>query len=129
MKYNKKYAKELREGLRSDGKSEVECCILWGINYETYEAWLRENEDFAEADRIGKLHAAAWYFQKYRDIAAGKSAGNAAMMQFAMKNQEYIHWKDKPEDIEVKDEPLGVIQIEVLPQRGSHDKKDEDKPH
>lgn len=126
MKYNKKFAKELLDGLRADGKSEVECCLEWGISLETYNQWVLDVAEFATAATFGKMQAAAWCHKKYREIAAGKSPGNAAMMQFAMKNQEYIRWQDKPEAEEVKDEPVGVIQIEVLPQRGLNEQVDKD---
>lgn len=112
-KYKKKYAKQLIEGLRKDGKSIEECCLLWGVSDKTYQNWRKKYPEFEEAHQIGEMDKKAWWRQLQRKVACGESAGNAAIINFALKNEaDYV---DRQETHHTHDEQIQTIKIEVLP--------------
>lgn len=116
-KYKKKYSTMLLEGLRSDGKSVIECCLAFGISAKTYYNWIKEHEEFAHAADIGDMQCAEWWHKNQRSVASGDSAGNAAVINFAMKNVDKIKWLDKSEVHTTHDEQIRTIRIEMLPPR------------
>lgn len=116
-KYKKKYSKMLLEGLRSDGKSVVECCRLFKVAPKTYYNWIKDIPEFAEAAAMGDLDCAEWWHKVQRTVASGVSAGNAAVINFAMKNVDGIKWVDKTEIHNTHEEQIRTIKIEMLPQR------------
>src|ERR1700677_3909182 len=93
--YKKKYAKELREGLRADGKTIEHCCKLWGICRKSYYNWLREYPDFAEAAEGGEMvFYIYWYELGQNSCATGKKL-NAGVYNFVMTN---LHkWQTRTE--------------------------------
>ncbi len=113
-KYLKKYTKELLDGMRSDGKSIVECCLIWGITDKEYSEWLDEHDDLEYAHQIGEMHCAQWWHQTYRGLAA---KGNASVLQMGMKNIEKVGWQDRPETKKEEVEPIRAISITVLKPR------------
>lgn len=116
-KYKTKFATELKKGLRKDGKSEVECCLKWGVTRQSFWNWKKKYPKFAEAAEIGEMDAAAWWHKLNRDVSAGTKKGNAGLIAFALKNIEGIGWADKVEVNNHHDEQINVIRIEVLPTR------------
>lgn len=107
----------LRDGLRQDGKSIVECCLDFGITDATYYAWIKEHPDFAEAAELGQMQCAAWHHRNHRAISSGEKAGNAATANFGMKNVDKVRWVDKTEVAHTHDEQISIIRIEMLPPR------------
>lgn len=117
-KYLKKYTEELLGGIRNDGKSIVECCLIWGITDKEYADMLDAHEDLQYAHQIGEMQCAAWWHLKYRDLA---EKGNASALTFGMKNIEKVCWQDKPIDKALEQEPVRAIAINVLPPRVGED--------
>lgn len=117
-KYLKKYAAELIDGMRLDGKSVVECCLLWGITEKEYNEWLETYPELQKAHEIGEMQCASWWHQNYRELA---TKGNASALTFGMKNIPKVGWQDKPADKEEEKEPVRVININVLPPRIGED--------
>ncbi len=113
-KYKKKFTKQLKEGIRSQGLSIVELCLMWGITSATYYTWLKEHPEFAEAAEIGDMQQAAWWHRKYRAGATGEEPCNAAMMNFAMKNVDKVKWVDKSEVAHTHTEQITTIRIERI---------------
>ena len=117
-KYKKKYTKELLNGLRSEGMTDLEVCLRWKICIRTYNSWINEIPAFAEAAEFGDMQAAAWWLENFRKGAVkGQLAMNAAMMQFGMKNTKGVKWVDKTEVHTTHDEQVRTIKIEMLPPR------------
>lgn len=113
-KYQKKYAQDLIEGMRSDGKSVVECCLIWGITDKEYEEFLDEKKDLQHAHQIGEMHCASWWHFNYRELA---KKGNASALQLGMKNIEKVGWQDRPDNKVEVVEPIRAIEITILPPR------------
>ena len=117
-KYLKKYAYELIGGMRRDGKSIVECCLIWGITIKEYEEMLESNNELARANEIGDMHCAAWWHFNYRELA---QKGNASALTFGMKNIPKVSWMDKPDGKVEEIEPVRAINITILPPRAGED--------
>src|ERR1700731_3335375 len=96
-KYNKKYAKELMNGLRNDGGSIAEVCQKWKVTRVTYYAWIDKHPEFKEAHEFGNRDCASWWHQLNRKAACGEVKANAGIICFAMKNIDGIGWQDKVE--------------------------------
>ena len=102
-------------GLRKDGKSIEEVCLLWGVSDKAYHAWREAHPEFEEAHRRGEMDKKAWWLQLQRKVASGESAGNAAVINFALKNE--AGYVDKQEVHNTHDERISTIKIEMLPPR------------
>ena len=113
-KYLKKYAQELLDGMRKDGKSVIECCLEWGITDSQYNEWLEEHVDLAHAHHIGEMDCASWWHKNYRKLAEN---GNASALSFGMKNIDKVGWQDKPESKKEQEDPIRVLKITILPPR------------
>jgi len=109
--YKKKYAKQLKNGMRADGKSIEEVCAIWGVSADAYAAWRKVHSEFEEAHRQGDRDKRAWWFQLQRKVASGESPGNAAIINFALKNEaDYV---DKTEVHNTHEEAITTLRIEV----------------
>jgi hypothetical protein len=109
--YKKKYARELMKGLRKDGKSIEEVCSLWGISADAYSDWRKKYPEFEEAHKQGDRDKRAWWFALQRNVAAGIHPGNAAVINFALKNENgYV---DKTEVHNTHEEQITTLRIEV----------------
>lgn len=117
-KYLKKYAEELKQGMRKDGKSVVECCLEWGILDTEYYKWLDEHQDLATAHQIGEMDCASWWHIQYRKLAQN---GNASALSFGMKNIDKVGWQEKPENKKEVEEPIRELRISILPPRADLD--------
>lgn len=117
-KYFKKYATELIDGMRLDGKSIVECCLIWGITDKEYNEFRENHQDFEDAHQKGEMQCAAWWHQNYRELA---TKGNASALTFGMKNIDKVSWTERPESKEEEKEPVRAINITVLPPRAGED--------
>lgn len=113
-KYLKKYAEELRKGMRKDGRSIVECCLIWGITDREYMDMLDAHPELQHAHQIGEMDCAAWWHMNYRKLAEN---GNASALSFGMKNIDKVGWQDRPEVKEQEQEPVKAIKITILPGR------------
>ncbi len=113
-----KYASDLIGGMRLDGKSIVECCLIWGITEKEFNSFLTSNEELQKAHEIGDMQCAAWWHKNYRNLAEN---GNASALTFGMKNISKVSWMDKPDIKEESDEPLRAISITILPPRAVND--------
>lgn len=113
-KYDRKFAMQLKRGIRKNGMSIPEVCAKWGITIGTYKDWVEDIAEFARAHDQGISDSAAWWFDLYRKAASGEVRGNASLIMFAMKNVDGIGWKDKSE-ITREDEKIQKITINVLP--------------
>ncbi len=110
-KYKKKYAKQLMEGMRLDGKSIEECCSIWGVSVDAYRDWRKAHPEFEEAHRQGDRDKRAWWFQLQRKVASGEAHGNASVINFALKNEaDYV---DKTEVHNTHEEAITTLRIEV----------------
>ncbi len=106
--------KDLHEGLRADGKSVVECCLMWQITDKEYYTELESSEELQKAHVIGEMHCASWWHQCFRGLA---KKGNASALVFGMKNVAKVGWMDKPDIKEVVEEPLQAVSISIMPPR------------
>ncbi len=116
-KYKKKYAKQLKNGLRRDGSSIDEICLGWDITRTTYYNWVQTHPEFKAADEAGNRDCAAWWHWLTRQVAVGEIKGNAGTICFAMKNIQGINWLDKAEVKTTHEEKINTININVLPSR------------
>ena len=110
-KYRPKYAKDLRNGMRKDGKSIAEVCNIWGVTKIAYDGWRKTFPTFEHAHQIGEQDKQAWWFQIQRKVASGEQAGNASIINFALKNEnDYV---DKSEVHNTHEEQITTLRIEV----------------
>lgn len=114
-KYSRKYAKQLKNGLRADGKSINKVCQLWDITRTTYNYWIEHYPEFKTAAEIGQRDFCVFLEDQAMKLALGEVKGNAGMMIFALKNAEGMEWKDKVETNITSDETIHRINISILP--------------
>ena len=111
-KYRPKFAKDLRNGLRKDGKSIEEVCCLWGVTTTAYNAWIKTFPTFAEAHQIGEQDKTSWWRLVQREVASGARPGNAGVINLALKNE--AGYVDKQEIEHKHDEQITTIRIEHI---------------
>jgi hypothetical protein len=115
MTSNSDLVKDLLNGIRKDGKSVVECCLIWNLTDVEYQGLLDTSPELQRAHTVGEMHCASWWHQCYRELAL---KGNASALTFAMKNISKVGWVDKPENKEEKEiEPLREIKITLMEKR------------
>lgn len=111
-KYKKKYATELKKGLRRQGMSIEHCCEKWGISRPTYYRWIKEYTSFAEAAEIGERDFYLFWYELGMDGASGKKRVNAGVYNYVMTN---LHrWSTKTESKQTHDEQIQTITINVI---------------
>lgn len=109
--YKKKYAKQLLNGLRKDGKSIEEVCAIWGVSVDAYRDWRKAHKEFEEAHKQGDRDKRAWWFSLQRKVASGEATGNASVINFALKNEaDYV---DKTEVHNTHEEQITTLRIEL----------------
>jgi len=111
-KYRPKFAKDLRNGLRKDGKSLEEVCNIWGVTMTAYNNWIKAHPTFAEAHQIGEQDKTAWWRVVQREVASGARPGNAGVINLALKNE--AGYVDKQEIEHKHDEQITTIRIEHI---------------
>lgn len=111
-KYRPKFAKDLRNGLRKDGKSIEEVCCIWGVTVTTYNGWIKTFPMFAEAHQIGEQDKTSWWRLMQREVASGARPGNAGVINLALKNE--AGYVDKQEVAHTHDEQITTIRIEHI---------------
>jgi len=111
-KYRPKFAKDLRNGLRKDGKSIEEVCCLWGVTISAYNGWIKAHPTFAEAHQIGEQDKTSWWRLMQREVASGVRPGNAGVINLALKNE--AGYVDKQEVAHTHDEQITTIRIEHI---------------
>lgn len=121
--YDEKYAQELLEGMRNDGKTDIECCIEWGVLYSEYQEWVKKIPEFARAHEMGEMHYHSYWHRMAKLIA---SKGNASVLLAGMKNLNIKNWVDKKEAKEQEETPITAIEISILPPYEEDDKNSED---
>jgi len=114
-KYRPKFAKDLRNGLRKDGKSIEEVCSEWGVTTTAYYNWVEAHETFKTAHAIGEQDKTAWWRKLQRSVASGARRGNAGVINLALKNE--ANYVDKQEVHNSHEEKITTIKIEMLPPR------------
>lgn len=113
-KYNKKYCKQLKAGLRMDGKSITKLCQIWGVTRTTYNYWVDHYPEFKEAHEYGNRDFIVFLEDLAMDVASGKQKGNAGVLIFSLKNAEALGWKDQVE-VSGNQEQIHKISINILP--------------
>ncbi len=113
-KYNKKFTKQLRNGLREDGKSITKVCKLWDITRNTYNYWVDHYPEFKEAHEYGNRDFIIFLEDLAMDVASGKTKGNAGVLIFSLKNAEALGWRDQVE-VTSNPEQIHKISINILP--------------
>ena len=117
-KYKKKFAKQLKNGLRSDKKMSIpRVCILWGITPRTYYSWIDKHPEFGEAHEMGERDYQAEMLDLIVEVAAGERKGNAGNCQLIAKN--VLGWSDRVELHKTQDEEIRTININVLPSKSA----------
>lgn len=114
-KYRPKYAKDLRNGMRKDGKSIEECCSIWGVTDTAYYSWIKTFPTFAEAHKIGEQDKTSWWRLLQREVASGVRPGNAGVINLALKNE--AGYVDKQEVAHTHEEQITTIRIEHIPSK------------
>lgn len=112
-KYKPKYAKQLKNGMRANGKSIEECCVEWGVSRNLWYKWEKAHPKFREAVEMAETQYNAWFMTKYRQGMTGDVKMNAGMMVFAAKN--VLGWAEKAETHVIHEEQVHRVQIERLP--------------
>ena len=111
--YKKKYAKQLREGMRMDCRMSIDkCCQAWGVTRNAYYGWLDQHPDFKEAAEIGERDFMVAFQDLMVDNATGEKKGNAGVLTLMAKN--ILKWSDKVEIENTGPEQISRIEIEVL---------------
>lgn len=108
-KYRPKFARELREGLRADGKSIAEVCRYFGISFDNYNQWFKNIPEFERAVKIGEMDYQSWWAKTYRDVASGLQEGNAGLLKYAATN--VLGWAEKTESKSHHEEEIRIIEI------------------
>ncbi len=114
-KYKSKFAKQLREGLRLDGRTIAECCVEWGITRSVWYQWIDKIPEFAEAVEMSELHSEAYLAKIYRNVMEGKESGNAGMLINAAKY--VLGWDGKPEVAKEEVQDIRVLNIQIMDSR------------
>lgn len=114
LEYSSEYAEQLAEGMRLDGKTDVECCLQWGILYSQYKKWIKEIPEFAQAAELGDMQCAAYWHNEAKNLA---KKGNASVLIAGMKNLSVANWVDKKDPDFVEAAPVRAIEITILPPR------------
>lgn len=110
--YDSKYAEQLLNGMRLDGKTDVECCLEWGILYTEYKEWVREIPAFAIAHEVGEMQYSSYWHNLAKGLA---EKGNATVLVAGMRNLNVKNWVDKRETVEEQEQPITAIEISILP--------------
>ena len=110
--YDNNYAEQLLNGMRLDGKTDVECCLEWGILYTEYKEWVREIPAFAIAHEVGEMQYSAYWHNLAKGLA---EKGNATVLVAGMRNLNVKNWVDKRETVEEQEQPITAIEISILP--------------
>lgn len=114
-KYHRKYATQLRNGLRRDGSSIEKVCQGWGIVPNTYHKWCDTHPEFAEAHEYGKCDNMIWWQEVGQKGIQGEFKLNAAAYNFTMSN---LHgWNTKVVTETNAADEVRTININVLPSR------------
>jgi hypothetical protein len=116
--YDSKYAEALLSGLRFEGKTEIECCLEWGILYSQYKKWIEEIPEFTEAHEFGEMQYAAFWHNMAKNLA---QKGNASILVAGMKNLSIKNWVDKKEAKEEQEVPVKALEITILRPRDEDD--------
>lgn len=110
--YNSKYAEQLLNGMRLEGKTDIECCLEWRILYTEYKEWVASVPEFAIAHEVGEMQYTAYWHNLAKNLA---SKGNAAVLVAGMRNLNIKNWVDKREVLEEQEQPITAIEISILP--------------
>jgi hypothetical protein len=95
-KYEERFDDEVR-AFMADGYSLAAFAGKIGVSYSTVRLWEQEHPNFSAAVKDGRAGAVYWWEQRGREMAEGKSDGNATSIIFGLKNRAPEEWKDKTE--------------------------------
>jgi len=123
-KYKKKYAKQLKEGLRDNKFMTINAvCKLWGITKATYYSWIERHPDFKAAAEIGERD----YHIQLEEIVikntTGELRGNAGSINLIATN--VLGWNKE----EKTDAPKAInkIEIEILQNKPALEQLEQEK--
>lgn len=116
-RYDEKYAKQLRNGLRYKERLSVpQLCRKWRISNTTYNNWISKYEDFKEAAGIGQMDYDAYRWEVVDKLANGEIKGNAGAAIFGLENSSAANSYGKNVNINNSyEEQIQTINIKVLP--------------
>jgi hypothetical protein len=108
----------------SNGASDAEVkatIYMWRGSFSTdlWERWMKEEEEFSEIIKMGRVVAEAWYTKLGREQLVNSFFPYAGWYM-QMKNR--FGWRDKPEENHERDVP---IQIEVIRKKRNIDHADD----
>lgn len=110
--YKRKFAKQLIEGMRASGKTIEHCCKEWGITRKTYQKWVQQYPEFAEAADQGDQDFYIYWYELGQKGASGQQKINAGVYNFVMTNLH--NWQTKTESKQTHDEQIQTININVI---------------
>lgn len=87
--------KEQVAALYVEGASDAEIKHALRVSNDLFARWLKDEPEFAEAVKEGRLASEAWWARLGREGASGKADINPTTWIFNMKNR--FAWRDKQE--------------------------------
>lgn len=118
-KYDEKYAKQLRNGIRYKERLSVpQLCRKWRISRSTYNNWINKYEDFKDAAAIGQMDYDAYRWEIIDKLSTGELKGNAGAAIFGLENSNASEQYGKNVNINNNyEEQVQTINIKVLPRK------------
>lgn len=113
-KYKPKFAKQLRDS-KTDARTVVEWCSLWGIGRQTWYDWVDNIPEFAEAVEMSDIHMKARFAKNYMDVMEGIASGNAGMYVNAAKY--VLGWDGKQEQPKEEVSDVRTVTIQIIDNR------------
>lgn len=120
-RYDEKYAKQLRSGLRYKEKLSVpQLCCKWRISRTTYNNWIKKYDDFKDAAEIGQMDYDAYRWEIIDKLSTGELRGNAGAAIFGLENSNASEQYGKHINVNNNfEEQVQTINIKVLPRKES----------
>lgn len=109
-KYDPKLIDEM-EAMAQEGASVLECATRMGVCKQTLFNWAEEHPEFLDALTRAKALRQVWWERVHRKCAS-TGEGNAASIQFGLKNIAPDDYRDKVEQ-ELSGPGGGPIPTEV----------------
>lgn len=123
--YKKRFAKELKKGMRRDGLTIDEVCQIWNIPCSAYERYIKDEPDFSDAHDIGERDFRCHWQASFRSAAQPHKKGNTGIIKIAAASILGYAEKNKADNSD--DEPLRMIKIEIFPRPATLNKPEDIK--
>ena len=95
-KYKREYCDAVIQHM-SEGASLTSFAAEVDVCRATITVWMEEHPEFLASVKKAKAKCAAWWEQKGREGASGKSPVNPTLVIFGLKNMAPDEWRDKQE--------------------------------